>query len=90
MRIDASNLIAAQATPVQRPKPAVHKLPEEAKPIFEPIDFSNAGKEVDSAAPALPKSEPKPHNVTHIDQKPTRHAQGGQDQRPGSYVDIKV
>ena len=55
MRIEASNLIAAQAARApQRVQPPVQKAPEHAKPVFEPMDFSKKSLE------AANHPEPKP------------------------------
>ena len=90
MRIDASNLIAAQATPVQRSKPPVHKAPEPAKPDFEPITFSKAAKDAAGETLAQPEGTPKPQASTSAEQNQTSPASGGQHQRQGSYLDITV
>jgi hypothetical protein len=55
MRIDASNLLAAQAARApQRAQPPMQKTPEQAKPVFERMDFA---KQPDVAAA---HAEPKP------------------------------
>lgn len=93
MRIDASNLIAAQVTPVQRPKPPVHKAAESAKPAFEPIDFFKPAKDVSPATSANPSEEQKQPGQKppehDFDSKQASQKQGGY-QRHGSHVDITV
>lgn len=94
MRIDASNLIAAQATPVQRPKPPVHNTAESAKPAFEPIDFSKPAKDVSPETSANPSEEQKQPDQKppeqYFDSRQASHKQSGPHQRHGSHVDITV
>jgi hypothetical protein len=55
MRIDASNLLAAQAARApQRVQPPVQKAPEQTKLVFKPMDFSKKAEEAQAHA------EPKP------------------------------
>jgi hypothetical protein len=55
MRIDASNLLTAQAARApQRTQPPVQRAPEQTKAAFEPMDFSK------TAAEATARTEAKP------------------------------
>jgi hypothetical protein len=76
MRIESSNLIAAQAArSVERPQPPAEKPAAAAKADFQPVDFPKKNgevkraKDVSEAKPDLPRQPP---------------------QRAGSHLDIKV
>ena len=61
MRIEASNLIAAQAARApQRVQPPVQKAPEHAKPVFEPMDFSKKSAEAATYPEPKPAQAPAP------------------------------
>ncbi len=94
MRIDASNLIAAQVTPVQRPKPPVHKAPEPPTQAFEPMDFSKTAKDVSPETSAQVTEEQKQPDQKlperHSDSRQVSHKHSGAYQHRGSQLDITV